>query len=355
MTMFTSMAWIALLRAWRSLRQLSRQPFGLRPDAGEVHLARAWNLYWGYLDYDAALAELEVARQTLPNDARLFDLKGYIERHRQGRWEESTQYLSAHLISIHATSSATTGGDLYDDLRRYADQQAVLDRALALRPDDLELKVDRANVEIDWKANTWPVHQLIDEIQAKDPAALPGVADYWLLCALAERDPVAAANALAALGDNSVGTEKVKYGPRLVEGLIARMAKDDAKARAAFTAARAEQEKLVHANPDDAGALCILGLIDAGLGRKEEALREGRRAVELLPVEKDARSGPAMIVCLARIAAWVGDKDLACEQLVRASRLPSSVSYGDLKLMPWWDPLRGNPCFEKIVASLAPK
>ncbi len=329
--------------------------FRLRPDAGEVHLARAWNLYWGYRDYDAALAEVEVARQTLPNDARLFDLKGYIER-RQGRWEESTQNLERALdLDPRNFNLLRQIAILYDDLRRYVDQQTVLDRALALRPNDLEVKVDGANVEIDWKANTWPVHQLIDEIQAKDPAALPGVADYWLLCALAERDPVAAANALAALGDNSVGTEKVKYSPRLMEGLVGRMAKDDAKAHAAFTAARAEQEKLVRANPDDAGTLCILGLIDAALGRKEEALREGWRAVELLPVEKDARSGPAMIVCLARIAAWVGDNDLACEQLVRASRLPSSVSYGDLKLMPWWDPLRGNPCFEKIVASLAPK
>jgi serine/threonine protein kinase/TolB-like protein/Tfp pilus assembly protein PilF len=329
--------------------------FRLRPDAGEVHLARAWNLYWGYRDYDAALAEVEVARQTLPNDARLFDLKGYIER-RQGRWEESTQNLERALdLDPRNFNLLRQMAILYDDLRRYADQQAVLDRALALRPDDLEVKVDRANVEIDWKANTWPVHQLIDEIQAKDPAALQSVADSWLLCALAERDPAAAANALAALGDNSVGTEKVKYSPRLMEGLVGRMAKDDAKAHAAFTAARAEQEKLIHANPDDAGALCILGLIDAGLGRKEEALREGWRAIELLPVEKDARSGPAMIVCLARIAAWVGDNDLACEQLVRASRLPSSVSYGDLKLMPWWDPLRGNPCFETIVASLAPK
>ena len=219
--------------------------FRLRPDAGEVHLARAWNLYWGYRDYDAALAEVEVARQTLPNDARLFDLKGYIER-RQGRWEESTQNLERALdLDPRNFNLLRQMAILYDDLRRYADQQAVLDRALALRPDDLEVKVDRANVEIDWKANTWPVHQLIDEIQAKDPAALPSVADYWLLCALAERDPVAAANALAALGDNSVGTEKVKYGPRLMEGLIARMAKDDAKARAAFTAARAEQEKLV--------------------------------------------------------------------------------------------------------------
>jgi serine/threonine-protein kinase len=133
------------------------------------------------------------------------------------------------------------------------------------------------------------------------------------------------------------------------------MEKDDAKARAAFTAARAEQEKLVGARPDDAGALCVLGLIDAALGRKEEALREGRRAVDLLPVEKDARSGSFIIVVLAKIAAWVGDKDLACEQLAAAIRHSSYLSYGELKLLPWWDPLRGDPCFEKIVASLAPK
>jgi len=96
-------------------------------------------------------------------------------------------------------------------------------------------------------------------------------------------------------------------------------------------------------------------LIDAALGQKDEALREGRHAVELLPVEKDAISGPRIILGLAKIAAWAGDNDLACEQLARASRLPNGSSYGELKLLPWWDPLRGDPCFEKIVTSLAPK
>jgi hypothetical protein len=89
--------------------------------------------------------------------------------------------------------------------------------------------------------------------------------------------------------------------------------------------------------------------------RKEEALREGRRAVELCPIEKDAVLGVAMIKYLAMIAAWVGDKDLACEQLAIATRKPGDLSYGQLKLMPFWDPLRGDPRFEKIVASLAPK
>jgi serine/threonine protein kinase/tetratricopeptide (TPR) repeat protein len=329
--------------------------FRVRPDGSDVHLARAWHLYWGYRDYDAALAEVERARPSLPNDPWVFQLIGYIRR-RQGRWDEATRNLERALdLDPRNFNLLRQIAILYDDLRRYADQQAILDRALALRPDNLEVKIDRANVEADWKGDTGPMHQLIDEIHAKEPGALPSIADYWLLCALAERDSAAAADALTALGDNSIGTEKIKYGPRLMEGLIARMAKDDAKARAAFTAARAEQEKLVHANPSDAGALCILGLIDAGLGRKGEALREGLRGVELLPIEKDARSGPAMIVCLARIAAWIGDNDLACKQLARASQLPSSVSYGDLKLMPWWDPLRGEACFEKIVASLAPK
>jgi serine/threonine-protein kinase len=133
------------------------------------------------------------------------------------------------------------------------------------------------------------------------------------------------------------------------------MMKDDKKAHAAFTAARAEQQKIVQAQPSYGPPLCVLGLIDAGLGRKEEALREGRRAVELLPVEKDAINGVAMTKYLAMIAAWVGDNDLACEQLAVAIRPPSRLTYGQLKLLPFWDPLRGNPRFEKIVASLAPK
>src|SRR5205814_8252031 len=123
----------------------------------------------------------------------------------------------------------------------------------------------------------------------------------------------------------------------------------------AFTAARAEQEKIVQGQPDFGPALCVLGLIDAALGHKEDALREGRRAVELCPIGKDALRGIAMIKYLAMIAAWVGDKDLACEQLASVVRRPGDLSYGQLKLMPFWDPLRGDPRFEKILASLAPK
>jgi len=330
--------------------------FRLRPDAGEVHLARAWNLYWGYRDYDGALAELDIAGKTLPNDARLFELKGYIERRRPGGDKEALRNLE-HAIQLDPRNiqllqqTAST----YENLRRYADEKAVWDRALSLEPSDIQTKVSRAFVEFDWKADTRPLHQLIDEIRAKEPNSIRSVADSWLVCALAERDSAAAANALAAGHEDGMGNEIVKYASRFMEGLVGRMEKDDAKARAAFTIARAEQEKLVRANPDDAGALAVLGLIDAALGRKEEALREGRRAVELLPVEKDSINGAVMIACLATIAAWIGDKDLACQEIVASIRYSSYLSYGQLKLMPWWDPLRGDPCFENIVASLAPE
>ena len=150
-------------------------------------------------------------------------------------------------------------------------------------------------------------------------------------------------------------TARVQLSRTFVEGLNARIVKDDSKARSDFTAARVEQEKIVERQPDYGPALCVLGLIDAALGRKEEALREGRRAVELLPVEKDAVNGRIVVAHFAMIAAWVGDNPLACEQLASAVGYTSSLSYGQLKLMPWWDPLRGDPCFEQIVASLAPK
>jgi len=253
---------------------------------------------------------------------------------------------------------------------RLALAEAAIEAASRLRPNAGEthlararniyqgyLNYDGALVDLDWKGDTRPLHQMIDAIRATNPAEVQSIADRWLTCALAERDAADANNALSASGENPIalGSENVVFGRPFVEGVIARVTKDDAKAQSAFTAARAEQEKIVQAQPNYGPALCVFGLIDAGLGRKEEALREGRRAVELLPMEKDAAEGVTMVKDLAMIAAWIGDKDLACEQLAIAIRPPSNLSYGQLKLMPFWDLLRGDPRFEQIVASLAPK
>jgi len=324
----------------------------LGPDAGETHLARGQNLYQGYLDYDGALAELELARQTLPNDPRVFLWKGLIER-RQGRWEECIRNLE-RAVELDPRNYFTLGqiAQSYQALRRYAEEKAAYDRILAFEPDDAVAKVGRALVELNSTADTLPLHQIIDLIKASNPAAMPSIANASLLCALAERDAAAAKNALIALGENpsNLGlTDNINLSRAFVEGVVARITKDEDKAHGAFTAARTEQEKIVQAQPNYGLALCALGLIDASLGRKEEALREGRRAVELLPVEKDSMNGSGIIKYLAMIAAWVGDKDLACEQLAIAVRLPSGLSYGQLKLLPFWDPLRGDPRFDKLV------
>jgi TolB-like protein/Tfp pilus assembly protein PilF/predicted Ser/Thr protein kinase len=326
--------------------------FNLRPDAGEAHLSRAWNLYLVHLDYDGALAELELARPTLPNDSRVFELRGYILR-RQGRWEESTSQLERAIeLDPRNVKTLTQTAVTYRFHRRYAEEKSLLDRASTVVPNDPALKAEDAFVELDWKADTRPLRQIIESIRATIPAAMPSIAVNWLICALAEHDGRAAENALLALPENRIRlvlSNNVIFSRPFVEGLIARMTKDDGKALVAFMAARDEQEKIVQAQPSYGPAMCVLGLIDAGLGRKEEALREGWRAVELLPVEKDAFEAPVMAKYLAMIAAWIGDKDLACEQLAALIGGPSDLSYGQLKLMPWWDPLRTDPRFEKLV------
>ena len=331
--------------------------FRLRPNAGEAHLARAENLYRGYLDYDGALAELDIARRTLPNDPRVFELTGYIRR-RQGRHEEGLHNLERALeLDPRNFFTLQQIALSYLGLRRYPEEAAVLDRALAINPNDVDTKVARALIDFDQKADTRQLHQTIDSIRARNHDAIQGVADSWLACALAERDAGAAEAALAALGGNVFGADAVQLHQAFGEGLIARMTKDEGKARSSFTAARTQQEKVVQAQPEYGPALCVLGLIDAGLGRKEDALSEGRRAIELMPVEKDSINGAHMIEYFAITAAWVGEKDLAVEELAKAEQLPGlgTITYGQLKLLPYWDPLRGDPRFEKIIQSLAPK
>jgi serine/threonine protein kinase len=327
-----------------------QEAFTLRPNAGEAHLARAENLYQGHLNYDGALAELAIARQLLPNHPRVFELTAYIAN-RQGKNEEWMSNLQ-RAVELDPRNSfllyQLSESLLYT--RRYEQAAEAADSAVAIEPDDVEMKVLRGIIEFTWKADTRLLHHTLDSAGEN----LPG---RWtmLMCALAERDAAAANRALTQSGERTWGFDAMQFTGSFGEGLIARMTKDEAKANSAFLRARAEQEKIVQSQPNYGPALCVLGLIDAGLGRKEEALREGRHAIELMPAEKEQVNGAHMIELFAVIAAWVGEKDLACEQLALALKYPIALSYGQLKLLPFWDPLRGDPCFEKIVASLVPK
>ncbi len=130
---------------------------------------------------------------------------------------------------------------------------------------------------------------------------------------------------------------------------------DKAAAHAAFTTAHNEAAKLIADQTDYPEALCVLGMADAALGNKHDAIPEGQRAIELMSVNKNAIEGPMLIKYLAVIYAWTGEKDLALKRLDEAAKLPNNLSYGELRLHPYWEPLRDDPRFNKIVASLAPK
>jgi len=302
---------------------------------------------------------LEIARRGLPNDPRLFEITGYILR-RRGQQEEGLQNLqrAAELDPRNAFTLQQIALS-YQFLGRYADSIGALDRASAIMPDNFETRALRELFYFCWKADTRPALQTIDAILAQRPSAIAGSADTWFLCALAERDPAAAERALVAVGDNPCWAEGVITLSRSFgEGLLARMVKDDARARTAFEAARAHQEKIVQAQPDYGPALCVLGLIDAALGRKDLALDEGRRAIALTPVQKDVNNGSRVLQYFAITAAWAGEKEFALQQLEAGLRAPNAsqmLSYGALKLLPFWDPLRDDPRFEQIVESLAPK
>ena len=331
----------------------------LRPDAAETHLARAQYLYYGLRDYAGALAELEIARQALPNDPRLFELTGYILR-RRGQQEEGLRNLE-RAVELDPRNFYTLQQIAlsYQFLGRYAEAIAALDRASAIMPDNVETRANRGLWYMFWEGNARPLRQTIDAILAQGSNAIVSAADIWFFCALAERDPAAAERALVALGDNQCWNEgAIILSHSFGEGLLARMTKDEARARTAFELARARQEKLVQAQPEYGPPLCVLGLIDAALGRKDLALDEGRRAIALTPVEKDVNNASRVLQYFTITAAWAGDKELALQQLNAGLRAPQAsvmLSYGALKLLPFWDPLRGDPRFEKIVASLAPK
>jgi TolB-like protein/class 3 adenylate cyclase/Flp pilus assembly protein TadD len=326
----------------------------LQRDAPEVHLGRATHLY-SNLDYQGARAEVELTQRVLPNDPQALELKAYIDR-RQGRWSDALANLERALEldpnNVFMLDQLATS---YGSLHQYAKAIAAQQRILSIKPDDFDTRLTIAQLQLAWKADTKPMREVLDKFMRENPGSGFKIATYRVFLAEAERDPVSGIQALAEVREESFGPDALQHPRAFFEGRLARLKGDTAAAEAAFAKARTVQQEVVDRQPDYAPALCVLGMIDAGLGRKEDAIREGRRAVELMPPEKEAINGPMIITRLATIYAWVGEKDLAIQELERGLRYPNPTGYGQLKLFAQWDPLRGDPRFENIVASLAPK
>src|SRR5205807_1419610 len=309
--------------------------FRLRPDSGEAHLALGWHLQ--YSEYDRARAELALAQQSLPNDPRVYELAGKIDR-RQGRWADATHNLQRaseldpRNLPYLLTLAATYNLWLHD----YEQYAKVMDRILALHPDRKPERIFRAFIAVDQRADTGPWRVAIEKILAEDPASAkdPFLTGHRFTLALLDRDFDAAGDLAAALSpkDSEVAVYP-DFGRDFWMGVVARLKGDETSARAALTRALAEQKEDIR-NPDDVWLLSCLGLIDAILGKKEEALSEGRRAIEMLPIVKNLTTDGYVKRYFAMICAWAGERELALEHLEVVARIPGGPSYGDLRLNP---------------------
>jgi len=326
-----------------------RKALELAPDRGEPHLAAVWVYYHCYFDYKRARSELKIARSALPNEPEVFALAGYMDR-RQGNWKEHIQNLerAARLDprNIEILHGLAQG---YQLLRQFPEMAAVLDRMLAITPTDPLTRVARGAVDFEWRADTSRLHAIINDIIAEDPNAGAAFAQDWLVQALCERNPDEIRSALTLIPREGITSVTVRICHPFYEGLAARALNETDAAKNAFVAARAEMEKIVQAEPDYPQALSVLGMIDAALGRKEDAVREARQAIELHPLEKDQLTYAELIKNLAVVYAWTGEKEAALNELKVLLQIPAPISYGQLRLHPYWDPLRGNPRFDKLV------
>lgn len=326
----------------------------LQAEAGETHLAAAF-LRYCRLNYEDARRELVLAQRVLPNEPFIFELGGYMDR-RQGRWAESERNLSRALdLDPRNFYFLQQLSFSYERLRRFDDMRALLDRAVAITPGDPGARVNRAQAELFAHADTKPERAAFDALLRENPQVSQELATELIQLALYERDLDAADRALAGM-DKKGGLEGAFAFPRAwYAGLISQAKGDAAAARAAFSVARAEVSQILQEQGEFPQPLSVLAMIEAALGDKEAAVTAGRRACELLPVSQDAITGADIQEHLAITYTLSGEKTLALEQLSVLVKIPSDLNYGVLRLDPVWDPLRNDPRFAEILASLGPR
>ena len=330
----------------------------LQPDLPEVRLAYAYNLYWVYRDYEGARIQLAMARRDLPNDTGAIALAAYMDR-RQGYFEKAIREFNEAIARDprNIESIGELGNTLFW-MRQFRASEQAYDRLIELLPDQPMIRVQNAFNAAMGTGDDTSVRSTL--------AALPAsmADDNSVLCwrlrfALKAHDWRQAKELIGKIkgaeddGNFGYGSMPVPVGCYSI--LLARLQGEQPGVNASFAEVREQLNQRVQKAPGSADLLSQLAVVDALLNSKEVAVSEAKRAVELLPISKDALEGPLIELNLAVVYAWTNELGLAFKKLSSLSKVPNGIYYGDLKLNPYWDPLRTDPRFGKLLAELAPR
>jgi tetratricopeptide (TPR) repeat protein len=334
----------------------------IQPDIGPVHLALADHFLSANNDVSQARVEIDLARRTMPNSAELETTAGAIAR-RQSRWDDEVRARErAVALEPRAVWNLFTLADTYRLLRRYDRFDGLMTRLLGVLPPDRSAtyRVFRTFGPLESEGDLGPLGAAIATVTPEEDAS-GAIRDlHNLILALWSHDPDSVSRIAARAAETTFVFNGVKYPKSWYEALAARMRGDTKGAQAAFAEARLEVEKAVLADASDGRALSLLAMIDAGLGRQEQAGQEAKHACELETFENFAPNAVIVRCNLAVVYAWNGQLDLAISALDQltnrpaGSNLPAQPTYGDFRRNPLWDPLRNDPRFTAIMKRLAP-
>jgi TolB-like protein/Flp pilus assembly protein TadD len=331
----------------------------LHPELGDAHLAMAYHYYYGYRNYERARAELAIALRATPNDAEVWDGMAAVDR-RQGRWDEAvSNFERARQLDPHNGAVIWNLAETYFCLCRFEEAERTFAAGLTSNPQAHLFSIARAAIDFKREGNATALHAALKDIPHDfDPGG--AVTTIAVRLSLMNRDYGEAARWLgnstretlndAGLGGMAASIDGYSFPRSWYEGLIARGHGDKGAAQQAFAKARAAVYADLLQWPDDAKTNMMLALVDAALGRKEDAIKQGRRAVELLPISQDAFDGPAIATNLAVVYAQVGEHELAFEELAPVRKIPNGPTRGMLRVEPEWESLRAHPLFEKLLA-----
>jgi serine/threonine protein kinase/tetratricopeptide (TPR) repeat protein len=335
-------------RLMRAKQSVDRA-FELQPDLPEARLALAFYFYHGLRNFSKALQEFETVKKIMPSNTSALQGIAFILR-RQGDFHKAEENLKdAAALSPNDHNAIFTVGEHYLCMGRYDDAIHWFNRDILIAPDQTLPYHMKAMSYLLWKEDWKMAKETLNEMPLKE-----GIDFVWsnFFIELGERNyEVALKHVVNLPKEQDVRTGR--RGADLWRGIVYRLMNQPGDARAAFESERKLLERILKQDSENFSAHSSLGIVYAGLGLKEAAIQEGKKAVELLPVSKDAVWGPACVLDLAIIYTMVGEQDAALDQIEYLFSIPPGVSgfsAARLKFDPQFDPLRSNPRFQKLLA-----